>query len=120
MKTSRIRAIAVAFALLALAAGLAACGSKSESGGGEREALSLALDFYPNADHAGIYMAQKERFFEEAGLDVSISSPSDPAAPIKQVAAGQTDLAISYEPEVMLAHEQGLRWSPSPRSSTGR
>jgi putative hydroxymethylpyrimidine transport system substrate-binding protein len=108
MKTSRIRALAVAIALLALAAGLAACGSKSESGGGEREALSLALDFYPNADHAGIYMAQKEGFFEEAGLDVSISSPSDPAAPIKQVAAGQTDLAISYEPEVMLAHEQGL------------
>ncbi len=108
MKTSRIQAIAVAVALLALAAGLAACGSKSESGGSEREALSLALDFYPNPDHAGIYMAQKEGFFEEAGLDVSISSPSDPAAPIKQVATGQTDLAISYEPEVMLAHEQGL------------
>jgi putative hydroxymethylpyrimidine transport system substrate-binding protein len=108
MKTSRIRAIAVAVALLALVTGLVACGSKSESGGSEREALSLALDFYPNPDHAGIYMAQKEGFFEEAGLDVSISSPSDPAAPIKQVATGQTDLAISYEPEVMLAHEQGL------------
>ncbi len=108
MKTSRIQAIAVAVALLALAAGLAACGSKSETGGSEREALSLALDFYPNPDHAGIYMAEKEGFFEEAGLDVSISSPSDPAAPIKQVATGQSDLAITYEPEVMLAHEQGL------------
>jgi putative hydroxymethylpyrimidine transport system substrate-binding protein len=108
MTRTRIQAIAVAVALLALAAGLAACGSKSETGGSEREALSLALDFYPNPDHAGIYMAQKEGFFEEAGLDVSISSPSDPAAPIKQVATGQSDLAISYEPEVMLAHEQGL------------
>src|ERR1700712_1042429 len=107
MKTSRTRAIAVAFALLALAAGLAACGSKSESGGGEREALSLALDFYPNADHTGIYMAQKEKFFEEAGLDVSISSPSDPAAPIKQVATGQSDLAVTYEAEGMLAHQTG-------------
>ena len=34
--------------------------------------------------------------------------PSDPAAPIKQVAAGRADLAISYEPEVLLAREQGL------------
>ena len=34
--------------------------------------------------------------------------PSDPAAPIKQVAAGRAELAISYEPEVLLAREQGL------------
>ena len=34
--------------------------------------------------------------------------PSDPSAPIKQVAAGRADLAISYEPEVFLAREQGL------------
>jgi putative hydroxymethylpyrimidine transport system substrate-binding protein len=108
MKRSRIQAFAVVAALLALAVGLAACGSKSETGGNEREAISLALDFYPNPDHAGIYMAQKEGFFEEAGLDVSITAPSDPSLPIKEVATGQTDLAISYEPEVMLAHEQGL------------
>ena len=53
-------------------------------------------------------MAQKLGYFEEAGLDVSIETPSDPAAPIKQVAAGQSDLAISYEPEVALAREKGL------------
>ena len=34
--------------------------------------------------------------------------PSDPSAPIKEVAAGRVDLAISYEPEVLLAHDQGL------------
>ena len=53
-------------------------------------------------------MAQELGYFEEAGLDVSIQTPSDPAAPTKQVAAGRTDLAISYEPEVLLAHEKGL------------
>ena len=53
-------------------------------------------------------MAQKLGYFEEAGLDVSITAPSEPAAPIKLVAAGRSDLAISYEPEVVLAHEQGL------------
>jgi putative hydroxymethylpyrimidine transport system substrate-binding protein len=108
MKPPRIPPIAVALALLVLALGLAACGEKSEDGGTEAQPLSLTLDFYPNPDHAGIYMAQKLGYFEEAGLDVSIDAPSDPAAPLKLVAAGQSDLAISYEPEVALAHEQGL------------
>jgi len=109
MRFPRLPAFALAVALLALALGLAACGEKSEDAiGAATEPLSLTLDFYPNPDHAGIYMAQKLGYFREAGLDVSIQTPSDPAAPIKLLAAGKTDLAISYEPEVMLAHEQGL------------
>ncbi|HWC48579.1 MAG TPA: ABC transporter substrate-binding protein [Solirubrobacterales bacterium] len=105
---TRLRIPAIALAALALALALAACGAKSEGGGSERESFSLTLDFYPNPDHAGIYMAQKLGYFEEAGLDVNIAAPSDPAAPVKQVAAGRTDLAITYEPEVALAHDQGL------------
>ncbi len=108
MKPPRLLALTLAVALLAAAFGLAACGEKSEDTTGERQALSLTLDFYPNPDHAGIYMAQKLGYFEEAGLDVSIQAPSDPAAPLQLVAAGKTDLAISYEPEVVLAHEKGL------------
>ncbi len=108
MKRTRTAVVALAVALLALSLGLAACGEKSEDVTGESQPLSLTLDFYPNPDHAGIYMAQKLGYFEEAGLDVSIHTPADPAAPIKLVAAGQTDLAISYEPEVLLAREQGL------------
>ena len=108
MKTSRSSAVTLAIALLALSLALAACGEKSEDVTGEAEPLSLTLDFYPNPDHAGIYMAQKLGYFEEAGLDVSIRTPADPAAPIKLLSAGQTDLAISYEPEVLLAYEQGL------------
>jgi putative hydroxymethylpyrimidine transport system substrate-binding protein len=108
MKSFRISAIAVAIALLAIALGLSACGEKSEDSSTEAQPLSLTLDFYPNADHAGIYMAQKLGYFEEAGLDVSINAPSDPAAPLKQVAAGQSDVAISYEPEVALARDKGF------------
>ncbi|HEU4392197.1 MAG TPA: ABC transporter substrate-binding protein [Solirubrobacterales bacterium] len=108
MRPTRTPAIALAVALFALALGLAACGEKSEDGSAEAQPLTLTLDFYPNPDHAGIYLAQKLGYFEEAGLDVSIETPSDPAAPIKLVAAGQSDLAISYEPEVALAHEKGL------------
>ncbi len=109
MKSPRLPAIALAVALLALAPGLAACGEKSDdTTGAATEPLSLTLDFYPNPDHAGIYMAKKLGYFREAGLDVSIDTPADPAAPLKLLAAGKTDLAISYEPEVMLAREQGL------------
>ena len=108
MKRASLPVLALAVALLALALGLAACGEKSEDTAGEAEPLSLTLDFYPNPDHAGIYMAQKLGYFEEAGLDLSIHTPADPAAPIKLLAAEQTDLAISYEPEVILAREKGL------------
>ncbi|MGH2976272.1 MAG: ABC transporter substrate-binding protein [Solirubrobacterales bacterium] len=108
MKRSPIPAFALVVALLVLALGLSACGEKSEDVSGKPEPLSLTLDFYPNPDHAGIYMAQKLGYFEEAGLDVNIHTPADPSAPIKLLAAGRTDLAISYEPEVLLAHEQDL------------
>jgi putative hydroxymethylpyrimidine transport system substrate-binding protein len=108
MKRALTPAVALGLALAALALSLSACGEKSESVTGKAEPLSLTLDFYPNPDHAGIYMAQKLGYFEEAGLDVTIRTPADPAAPIRLLAAGQTDLAVSYEPEVLLAHEQGL------------
>ncbi|HST69707.1 MAG TPA: ABC transporter substrate-binding protein [Solirubrobacterales bacterium] len=105
---TRLRITAISLAVLLLALTLPACGEKSEDAGGERESFSLTLDFYPNPDHAGIYMAQKLGYFDEAGLEVTIETPSDPSAPMKQVAAGRSDLAISYEPEVALAREQGL------------
>ena len=108
MKLPRIAAAAAAAALLALTSTLAACGEKSEDASGETQPFGLTLDFYPNPDHAGIYMAQKLGYFEEAGLEVSIDAPSDPSAPLKLLAAGQTDLAISYEPQVVLAKDQGL------------
>jgi len=41
-------------------------------------------------------------------LDVQPQVPSDPSAPIREVAAGRADLAVSYEPEVLLAQEKGL------------
>jgi len=107
--TRRVPQFLAAATLVLASLALVACGEKSEDGtDAGAEPFSLTLDFYPNPDHAGIYMAQKLGYFADAGLDVSIQTPSDPAAPIKQVAAGRTDLAISYEPEVLLAREQGL------------
>ncbi|MFN8161631.1 MAG: ABC transporter substrate-binding protein [Solirubrobacterales bacterium] len=99
---------ALMLALLLGALALAGCGEKSEDVQPGTEPLDLVLDFYPNPDHAGIYMAKKLGYFRDAGLDVSITAPSDPSSPIKQVATGQADLAVSYQPEVVLAREQGL------------
>jgi len=104
----RIQIMIVAVATLAATLALAACGEKPENLNGQAQPFSLTLDFYPNPDHVGIYEAQKLGYFRDAGLDVTINSPTDPAAPIKEVAAGRTDLAISYEPELLLAREQGL------------
>ena len=98
--------IALLVAATAVAAG---CGEKSESGSKNApESLTLALDWYVNADHAGIYEAIDRGYFRDAGLAVHPQAPSDPSAPIKEVAEGRADLAISYEPEVMLARDQGL------------
>jgi putative hydroxymethylpyrimidine transport system substrate-binding protein len=95
--------------LLALAVLVAGCGEKEEvlEPKGSKE-LQLMLDYFPNADHAGIYAAQAAGHFKRAGLDVKIRQPTDPSAPIKQVAAGRVDLAISYEPELLRARDNGL------------
>jgi putative hydroxymethylpyrimidine transport system substrate-binding protein len=97
----------LAIALLLAGAG---CGEKSESSSGtvKPHSLDLALDWFPNPDHAALYEAIHEGYFDDVGLKVSPHVPSDPAAPIKQVAAGRVDLAISYEPEVLLARDRGL------------
>jgi putative hydroxymethylpyrimidine transport system substrate-binding protein len=104
----RLAALAAA-ATVALVA-LAGCGEKEdvlEPSGSKR--VELMLDYFPNADHAGIYAAEAAGHFEQAGLDVEIRQPPDPSAPIKQVAAGNVDLAVSYEPEVFRARDLGLR-----------
>jgi putative hydroxymethylpyrimidine transport system substrate-binding protein len=108
MRLARLQIALIAVCVLAAALGLAACGEKSENEKGTPQSLRLTLDWFPNPDHVGIYEAEEQGYFRDAGLNVEIQTPSDPAAPIKQVAAGQTDLAISYEPEVLLAREQGL------------
>ncbi len=108
--TRIIRLIAATVLALAIL-GLAACGSGGDATTGSASnpaPFTLDLDWYVNPDHAGIYTALDRGFFKQHGLDVKPEVPSDPSAPIKEVAAGRADLAVSYEPEVLLAHDKGL------------
>jgi putative hydroxymethylpyrimidine transport system substrate-binding protein len=104
----RARAALAASAAL-LAVGLGGCGEKQDVlTGTAPQSIDLILDFYVNPDHAGIYTALERGYFRRAGFVLHPRVPSDPSAPIKEVAAGRADLAVSYEPEVLLAREQGL------------
>lgn len=92
------------------AAVLLGCGEKADrlSPASTQAQITLALDWFPNPDHAGIYTGISKGRFKEVGLKVSAKPPSDPSLPIKNVAADRVDLAISYEPEVLIARERGL------------
>jgi len=99
-------------ALLSLSAfALAACGEKKDvlsPPAGSSQSLTLMLDWVPNADHVGIYQALAEGDFARAGLNVHVQIPTDPATPLDLLAAGKVDIAISYEPELLLARNRGL------------
>jgi putative hydroxymethylpyrimidine transport system substrate-binding protein len=72
------------------------------------ERLTLMLDWFVNPDHAPIMVADKLGYFAERGLEVEIVAPADPNDPPKLVAAGQADIAISYQPQLHIQNDQGL------------
>lgn len=73
-----------------------------------QDKLTLMLDWFVNPDHAPVVIAQERGFFADAGLEVEIVAPADPADPPKLVAAGQADLAITYQPQLHLQVHEGL------------
>jgi putative hydroxymethylpyrimidine transport system substrate-binding protein len=76
--------------------------------GGDPEKVTLALDWYPNANHAGIYMALDRGYFASAGLDVEVVVPSDPTTVLQTVGAGRDTFGISYQTEVLFARSEDV------------
>ena len=70
--------------------------------------VTLALDWYPNANHAGLFLAQERGYFAAAGLDVELYTPSDPTVVLQTVGAGRDDYGISYQTDVLLARAEDV------------
>lgn len=70
--------------------------------------LTLILDWFPNVDHLPIYAARQQGLFAEEGLEIKIISPSGTADGLKMAASGNVDIAVSYEPQTIIAAARGL------------
>ncbi len=73
-----------------------------------QDQMTLLLDWFVNPDHGPIIIAQENGYFADQGLEVEVIAPADPSDPPKLVAAGQADLAISYQPQLHLQIHEGL------------
>lgn len=98
-KAGRIR-VALAAALagcLLLSAMLAGCSSNAtESSSGESTPITFVLDWTPNTNHTGLYVALAKGYFAEAGLDVTVVQPPDNGAEAL-VASGKAQFGISFQ-----------------------
>jgi putative hydroxymethylpyrimidine transport system substrate-binding protein len=100
--------VSVGLAAALAVAGCGGGGGASPAQPGGHAQVRVLLDWFPNPDHVGLYMAQDKGLFSSANLDVTLTPPSNPSDPLKLVAANQVDLGISYEPDVLMAAEQKL------------
>lgn len=105
---------------LLLAASLAAGCSSAPNPAGEGTAspgaengvnpqtLTIMLDWYPNAVHSFLYAAEEQGYFAEQGLEVDIQMPAETNDALRLAAAGKVDLALSYQPQVLMARAEGI------------
>lgn len=70
--------------------------------------VTVALDWYPNANHAGLFLGQARGYFAAAGLKLNVYTPSDPTTVLQTVGAGKDTFGISYQTDVLLARAQGV------------
>lgn len=82
---------------------LAGCGRKASP-----TKAVLSLDWVPNTNHTGFYVALEKGWYAEEGIDLEIQIPSDPAAALKQVAAGNTEFGVSFQEEVTIARANDI------------
>ena len=75
---------------ITLILGLTACGGQQE------QTVTVVLDWTPNTNHTGIYVALANGYFEEAGLDVQVVQPPEDGA-VTLVASGKAQFGISFQ-----------------------
>ncbi|MEX0973237.1 MAG: ABC transporter substrate-binding protein [Solirubrobacterales bacterium] len=102
-----MRRAAALLAAVLLLAGAAGCGGDGAEPGAPK-GVTLVLDFVPNAAHSGIYAAQRQGFYREAGIELEIRQPGDSTDAPKLLAAGRTDFAVLDIHDLGIARERGL------------
>lgn len=90
-----MKKIISAFLAIAMTISMSACGSEKEKSG-ELEKVSLVLDWTPNTNHTGLYVAQEKGYFEEQGIEVEIVQPPEGGAD-SLVASGKSQFGISFQ-----------------------
>lgn len=83
----------------------------NESGGTNAEQplakVKVVLDWTPNTNHTGLYVARDKGFFREHGLDVEIIQPTEAGAD-KMIASGAAEFGVSYQEGITQARIQGV------------
>lgn len=68
----------------------------------------IALNWFPEAEHAGFFQAQAQGLYKAAGIDVDLV-PGGPGVPVlQQVATGKIAFGVSNADEVLIARSQGV------------
>ena len=70
--------------------------------------LTVLLDWFVNPDHAPLIIAEEGSYFARHNLEVDLIAPADPSAPPRLVAAGKAEVAITYQPDLMLQIKEGM------------
>ncbi|MGA8217082.1 MAG: ABC transporter substrate-binding protein [Solirubrobacterales bacterium] len=102
-----MRRVAALLAAALLGAALLGCGGGGAEPGAP-EGATLVLDFQPNAVHSGIYAAQANGYFKDAGIDLHMQEPSGTADSAKLLEAGRADFAVMDINDFGIARERGL------------
>ena len=96
-----------AMGLIGLALIMILSGCQGDRSGQPQKAV-LSLDWVPNTNHTGFYVALEKGWYAEEGVELEIQIPSDPAAALKQVAAGNTEFGVSFQEEVTVARSNDI------------
>lgn len=94
-----MKKIAIVLMILLLVTGCTATPTQKD---GELRPVTVILDYVPNTNHTGLYVALEKGYYEQAGLAVNIIQPSE-GATATLIAAGKGDFGVSYQEDVTYA-----------------
>lgn len=104
----KLRKMYILFSILVLL--LSACGQQTteEKTNGELKKVTIMLDWFPNTNHTGIYVAKEKGYYKENGIDLEILEPGEGMSVEQVVAKGNADFGISNQESVTQARSSDI------------